>query len=278
VADLTVTMIDVHVTALLGIGAADVAVSRATAHSDFPQLVICGASPTQAVSGHAFIASEDTTPSIVPALVGYVSIPASGGTDSQQFVTLAMAPSGSPSVPQISAGAALSEVTGSITRGVSSKSDSLAKVAGVCILPIPGAHGPPSANTCTIFADLAKSVSYSSANVSGASSADNDAANGNFFGATEFQNLSIGGTPIALPVTRNMSLLPAGLPIEVILDEQTCDFGTVTSSGTCGGTGQTHNGLTVTAIHVILLGPLNGLPIGAEIMVSQAHSDATYRS
>ena len=273
-ADLTVTMIDVHVSNLLSSGRAiDVAVSQATAHSDFPPLAAnCGASNIQSVSGDAFIASEDTTPSIIPALVGYVSIPPSGGADSQALATLFLPPSGNPNVSQLTAGASFSDTLGGFT-STTSTSDSYASVASLCLLPT-GKTGPPSATTCNIYASLAKSVSYSKATGSGATSTDTDASGPNIFGATEFLNLSIGGNTIALPVTRNMSLLPAGLPIEVILDEQTCDNGTSTNTGIC--TGPHHSGLTVTAIHVILLGPMNGLPIGAEIKVAQAHSDATF--
>jgi uncharacterized repeat protein (TIGR01451 family) len=275
-ADLTVTMIDVHVTNLIGLGAVDVAVSQATAHSDFPPLAPnCGASTIQSVSGSAFIASEDTIPPIIPALVGYVSIPPSGGTDSQGLATLALLPSGVPPVAQVQAGAAVSKSTGALN-STSSRSDSSAQVAGVCILPVAGAIGPPSPSTCTIYASLVKSVSSTVANASGASSADTDAANGNLFGPTEFLSLSIGGHALTLPVTPNESLLPAGLPIAIILDQETCDNGGPTSTGTCGGPGQTHSGLTVTGIHVILLGPLDGLPIGADIKVAQAHSDATF--
>ena len=275
-ADLTVTMIDVHVTNLVGLGAVDVAVSQAMAHADFPPLAPnCGATTTQSVSGYAFIASENTLPPILPALVGEVSIPPSGGTDSQALATLALLPSGVPPVSQIQAGAALSKTMGSLT-STSSTSDSTAQVANVCILPIAGATGPPSASTCTIYAALAKSVSSSVANSSGATSADTDAANGNAFGPTQFLSLSIGGHALTLPVTPNESLLPAGLPIAIILDQEVCDNGGPTSTGTCGGTGNTHSGLTVTAIHVILLGPLDGLPIGADLKVAEAHSDATF--
>jgi hypothetical protein len=275
-ADLTVTMIDVHVTNLIGLGAVDVAVSQATAHSDFPPLAPnCGASTIQSVSGSAFIASEDTIPPIIPALVGYVSIPPSGGTDSQGLATLALLPSGVPPVAQVQAGAATSKTTGALN-STSSRSDSSAQVAGVCILPVAGATGPPSPSTCTIYAGVVKTVSSTVANASGATSADTDAANGNLFGPTEFLSLSIGGHALTLPVTPNESLLPAGLPIAIILDQETCDNGGPTNSGTCGGPGQTHSGLTVTGIHVILLGPLDGLPIGADIKVAQAHSDATF--
>jgi uncharacterized repeat protein (TIGR01451 family) len=276
-ADLTVTMIDVHVTDLVGLGALDLAVSQATAHSDFPPLAAagCPAGVTQSVSGHAFIAGEDTTPPIIPALVGYVSIPPSGGTDSQNLATVALFPSGTPPVPQVTAGAAVSKSTGALT-STASTADSEAQVAGVCILPVAGATGPPSSKTCTIYASVAKSVSSSGANAAGATSADTDTANGDLFGATELLNLAIGGNALTLPVTRNDAILPAGLPIAIILDQETCDNGTATSTGTCGGPGQTHSGLTVTAIHVILLGPLDGLPIGADIQVAQAHSDATF--
>jgi uncharacterized repeat protein (TIGR01451 family) len=270
-ADLTVAMIDVHVTKLLGLGAVDLVVSQATAHSDFPPLAPnCGATTTQSVSGSAFIASEDTLPPILPAQVGYVSIPPSGGSDFQGLTALAF-----PGGALLRGAAAASDTTGALT-ATSSKSDSTAQVANVCILPVVGAIGPPGPSTCTIYADLAKSVSSSVANAAGALSAQSDAANGNVFGATQFLNLSIGGHALTLPVTPNTSLLPAGLPIAIILDQETCDNGGLTFTGTCGGLGRTHSGLTVTAIHVILLGPLDGLPIGADIKVAQAHSDATF--
>ena len=273
-ADLTVTMIYVHVTNLAGLGKVDVAVSQATAHSDFPPLAAnCGSSNIQSVSGDAFIASEDTTPSIVPALVGYVSIPPSGGADSQSLATVFLPASSSYPNAAISAGVSSSNTLGLLSSTASS-SDSDAQVAGLCLFPVAGATGPPSAKNCAIYASLAKSVAYGQANSVGAATVDSDAKGPNFFGATEFQNLSIGGQTIALPVSRNMSLLPAGLPIEIILDEQTCDNGTSTSTGVC--LGANHAGLTVTAIHVILLGPMNGLPIGAEIKVAQAHSDVTF--
>jgi hypothetical protein len=271
-ADLTVTMVDVHVTKLLGLGAVDLVVSQAAAHSDFPPLAPnCGATTHQSVSGSAFIASEDTLPPIIPALVGYVSIPPSGGTDFQGLAGLDLVP------PHrlVYGGAAVSESTGKLN-STSSTSDSTAQVANVCILPVPGATGPPSPSTCTIYAAVAKSVSTSLATASGAASAQTDAANGNLFGPTQFLQLSIGGHALTLPVTPNDSILPAGLPIAIILDQETCDNGGPTSTGLCGGFGQTHSGLTVTAIHVILLGPLDGLPIGADIKVAQAHSDATF--
>ena len=275
--DLSVTMIDVHVTALLGIGAADVVVSQANAHADMPQLVQCNAgTPVQSVSGHAFVAEEQTTPPLLPALVGYVSIVPSGGTDAQELASVALLPSGLPAMPQVRGGAAFTESTGSVSPGVSSKSDSDATTTSVCILPVAGATGPPSPSTCTIYADAVRSVSSTVAGPTGAGSADTDAANGDLFGPTEFVNLSIAGHVVALPVARNTSLLPAGLPIEVILKEETCANGGATSTGVCGGPGLPSSGLTVTGIHVILLGPLNGLPIGAELWVAQAHSDATF--
>ena len=274
--DLTVTMVDVHVTSLIGVGPVDVAVSQATAHADFPPISpACSASPIQNVSGHAFIAAENTLPPIIPALVGYVSIPPSGGADAQNLATVSLLPSGVPPTPAVSAGAAVSQTIGSLNPA-SSTSDSEAQAAGVCIMPVAGAIGPPSPSTCTIYAALAKAVSSSVANASSATSADSDVANGDRFGPTEFLNLTIGGQGLSLPVTRNDTILPSGLPIAIILDEETCDNGQATNTGLCGGPGAVHSGLTVTAIHVILLGPLDGLPIGADIKVAQAHSDATF--
>ena len=89
-ADLTVNMIRVHITRLAPLNTpVDITVANAVAHSDFPQTVLCDLTPPfQSVSGHAFIASVDTTPSVIPTLLGYSDIPASGGHGHQEVASV----------------------------------------------------------------------------------------------------------------------------------------------------------------------------------------------
>jgi hypothetical protein len=59
----------------------------------------------------------------------------------------------------------------------------------------------------------------------------------------------------------------------VILNEQECDNGDE-AFHTCSGS--THSGLTVTAIHVVIDNGALGLLPGVNVLVAQAHSDATW--
>src|SRR5439155_971222 len=63
----------------------EVIVSNAVAETDFPQTELCAIPPEQTVSGHGFVASAATDPSLVPTTVGFVSIPPNGGLDSQSL-------------------------------------------------------------------------------------------------------------------------------------------------------------------------------------------------
>jgi hypothetical protein len=64
----------------------------------------------------------------------------------------------------------------------------------------------------------------------------------------------------------------------VIFNEQFCDNGAALPS-CMGSTTPGHSGLTVRAIRVVITAPDNpaGLPAGAEVIVAEAHSDATFR-
>src|SRR2546426_7068412 len=81
------------------------------------------------VSGHAFIASATTDPSLVPTMVGFVSIPATGGRDHQDLDKATIGSGGS-------AGASLSESSGALS-ATNSTASSFSQVTGVC-LPTPG--------------------------------------------------------------------------------------------------------------------------------------------
>jgi hypothetical protein len=260
-ADLTVNMIHVHVTnnPVTG-GTTDIIVSNAVAHADFPETSLCTAGPVQEVSGHAFIASETTDPAILPILVGFVSIPPSGGHDHQGPLNVALPADGSV----VSGGAANSDSTG--TNGAtSSTASSEADIANVCVV-----RSSTIPQTCLVSATAVKSQANSTASGAGASSNDS---------GTSFLGLCINGTPVGCvggtPIGGTPpanTTIPLGALGFVVLNEQVCD-GSASLPG-CAGTN--HSGLTVRAIHVVVTVPNPPFKAGAEVIVSEAHSDATF--
>src|SRR5713101_5562643 len=105
-ADLTVNMIRVHITSLALTGEAiDVVVSHAQAHADFPQPSGCPAL-VGTVSGNATIINEQTNPSQLPVVVGFVSIPPQGGHDHQDLDQL--------STSLVSGGTSVSDSAGTV--------------------------------------------------------------------------------------------------------------------------------------------------------------------
>src|SRR6266566_6487786 len=105
-ADLIVNMIRVHITNLAPTGdAIDVVVSHAQAHADFPQPAGCP-SLVGTVSGNATIVNEQTDPSQLPVVVGYVSIPPQGGHDHQDLDQL--------STSLVSGGTSVNDSTGTV--------------------------------------------------------------------------------------------------------------------------------------------------------------------
>ena len=257
-ADLGVTMIRVHTDDLPLTprkDVVDITVAQAIAHSDFPQTRLCTTAPTQAVSGHAFIASETTDPTILPILSGFSGIPTTGGNASQHVLSVLLPDSGPSAGSVVTTGVANSTSSG--TRGATtSTASSEADAANVCLLKNSG--------VCTILAEAVKSQSNSTANGTTASSNDT---------GTNLVNVSVAGTPlIATTPPPNTVLTVPGIGF-VILNEQVCDNGTV-ATHTCSGT--THSGLTVTAIHVVVLKNALGVLPGADIRVAEAHSDATF--
>ncbi|MGZ6793392.1 MAG: choice-of-anchor P family protein, partial [Mycobacteriales bacterium] len=252
-ADVTVTMI--HVTTLLG---TDVAVARAVAHAEFPQLTLCGSPTSASVSGNALVAGEDTVPSLVPVLAGFVEIPPSGGSQSAQLATFAL-PADSSAV---SGSAADSSTSGSLTPTPGAQS--LADVTqGVCLLPDATRISTSNPRGCLVRADLVRSQVASSATGTAASSSDT---------GTQLTNVVVDGLPAVAgtPPPNTVLLLPGGLG-SVVLDEHVCTGGGTWSAAnpTCAGT--TATGLTVTALHVVLVA---GTLAGVEVRVASAHSDA----
>ena len=255
-ADLSVNAIRVHVDdsnpLRSGNQVIDVIVSQAVAHSDFPQTRLCKTSPLQAVSGHAFIASETTDPSILPVMAGFVSIPTTGGTDEQGALTTSVPADGSV----LSAALTNTKSTGSLG-ATSSTASSRAEAANVCVLRV--------GTACTVRATAVKSHSTSGAN--GTSAFSNDAG-------TELLGLEVAGTSIPANPPPNTVIELPGIGF-VVLNEQTCDNGTK-ANHSCAGT--KHSGLTVRAIHVVVTKGALGLLPGVDVVVSEAHSDATYGS
>ncbi|MEY2515854.1 MAG: hypothetical protein QOJ89_3212, partial [bacterium] len=252
-ADLTTTMIRVYITGgtvgtLLTLGGApvEITVAKATAHSEHKQTPLCGTTaPTQAVSGHAFIASAQVDPLVPTATVGYVEIPASGGS-ANKSVTAALLPSDGSIVSTTDAAA---DTTG--TNGAtSSTASSYAQTAGACVLKL-------ISSACVVKATLIRSQANSTANGSSRSS--------NATG-TQFVDLVVAGIPIAgTPAPNTVIPLPLGLGY-IVLNEQVPD-----------GTETGHTGLTVRAVHAVLTVPFAPLLAGAEVIVAEAHSDATFR-
>ena len=244
-ADLTVNMIRVHITSLAVTGdAVDVVVSHAQAHADFPQPAGCP-SLVGTVSGNATIVNEQTNPSALPVVVGFVSIPPQGGHDHQDL--------DQPSTSLVSGGTSVSDSAGTVL-GSSSNSSSFAKAQNVCVLPVNG--------SCTASASAIISQANSS---SGRGISSSDAQ------GTSLLGLSVGGTSVSDNPPPNTTVLLPGIG-SVTLNEQTCDGG---GAPPCSGT--TSSGIRVRAIHVIVNNPnALGIPQGADVIVGEAHADSSH--
>src|SRR5260370_37397990 len=122
-------MIRVHIAGWALIGdAVDVVVAHAQAHADFPQPAGCP-SLVGTVSGNATIVNEQTNPSQLPVVVGFVSIPPQGGHDHQDLDQL--------STLLVSGGTSVSDSAGTVLTS-NSNSSSFAKAQSVCVLPVNG--------------------------------------------------------------------------------------------------------------------------------------------
>ena len=251
-ADLTVTMIRVRVTGgtvgslfTLGGPPLEISVAKATAHSEHKQLRICTTAPTRAVSGHALIASAQVDPLLPTSTVGFVKVPETGGNGHMEITGSVLPQDGSI----VNTADAVTDATGTLGP-ISTSASSYAQVANACVLRIASA-------ACLIKATLIRSQANSRMNGGGGSS---DAT------GTQFLNLVVAGIPIAgTPAPNTVRTLP-GLGY-VVLNEQVAD-----------GPEPGHTGLTVRAIRVKITLPFAPLLRGAEIIVAEAHSDATFRS
>jgi hypothetical protein len=270
-ADLTVNMIRVHITdylpAVLGNQTVDVIVASATSHSEFAQILIC---PPQTVSGHGFVVRETTQPTLAPAVVGFVDIPANGGFDQQNLdvVTVPAGDTGAglPAGSVLTAGASVSESQGASFTDASAAS-TYAEVGGVpCLL---------KSGACTVSAQVIRSQSNSQAAASGALS---NADGTKLLGVTVLGNdvcAMLGLESTCTPPANTRIDLPAlGF---VILNEQFCDNDGTLAAQCANGSVAGHAGLTVRGIRIVVTVPnVLGLMPGAEIIVSEAHSDAKF--
>lgn len=253
-ADLTVNMIHVYISdsasLLPGNQTMEVIVANAVADAEFPQRELCEIPPEQTVSGHAFVASATTDAAVLSTTIGYVGIPSTGGSDHQDLDQLTIGSA-------VSAQASASDSSGSLG-GSESEASSYANVTGVCLLP--------TATGCTITATLINAQSSTSATASGAFSDDR---------GTTLVDVSVMGTPVNVTPPPNTVIDLPGIGY-VILNEQICDDNAslIASCATAAG----HAGLTVRNIHVVVTVPDNptGLTPGAEVIVSEAHSDAGF--
>lgn len=125
-----------------------------------------------------------------------------------------------------------------------------AQAAAACVLKV-------ASPDCLIKATLIRSQANSSATATSRSSS----ATG-----TQFVDLVVAGVPISgTPPPNTTITLPLGLGF-VVLNEQVPD-----------GPEAGHTGLTVRAIRAVITLPLAPLLRGAEVIVAEAHSDATFR-
>jgi hypothetical protein len=263
-ADITVNMIHVFVKDALpilpGNQTAEIIVSGATAHADFPQTTICNVQPARSVSGHAFIASAVVTapeplgdPDLVSVIEGFSGIPASGGHDHQELASVVLL---EPDGQVLNTEDVSSDSAGNIF-GPTITASSYAQAANVCLLEM--------ANGCTVRATLVKSKSNSSAASSGPPGAPTSNPTG-----TQLVGLEIAGNPINITPPPNTVINIPGVGF-IILNEQFCDGGGTLANNCTDGL---HSGLTVRALRLVVT-LLNPLGIGAEVIVAEAHSDVT---
>jgi uncharacterized repeat protein (TIGR01451 family)/fimbrial isopeptide formation D2 family protein len=253
--DLTVTMIHVKITGVLGLQAVEVIVGQAVAHSDYPQTTICGPVSSRSVSGNATVASAVTSLHLADLYQGFVAIPPTGGSESQQVVGVALPADKS----LVGAAVGSSSTTGSVAGNPTSAS--IAEVAGdttapACVLRLP--------TGCVVTAKVIHSEAHSTATNSGSTSSD---------AGTVFTNVSVLGIPIAVNPAPNTVIGIPGVGF-VVLNEQVCDGGGL-ATHSC--TGKPHSGITVRAIDIVVnvaLNPLGLIP-GARIVVAEAHADTS---
>jgi hypothetical protein len=257
-ADMTVSMIHVKITNLALVGALDVVVGQATAHSDFPKTLVCSGGPAnQFVSGHALAAKLYTGPLLADLTQGFVQISPLGGSETQHIAGVVVPSTG----VAVNAQVADTSTSGSFT-ATSSTSQSWAEVAGdgtkpACVLQ--------SGLRCVVEATTIRAQANSLATSAGSTSTD---------AGSKLVDLSVLTLPISANAAPNTVIPLAGIGF-VILNEQFCDNG-ASASHSCSAAG--HSGITVRAIRIVITVANNILHLnpGVELIVSEAHADTTF--
>jgi uncharacterized repeat protein (TIGR01451 family) len=257
VADLTVSMIHVKITNLVLVGALDIVVAQATAHSDFAKTVVCSGSNNQSVSGHALAAKLYTGPLLADLVLGFVQISPLGGSDSQHVVGAVVPSTG----VAVNAQVADTHSSGSFNAS-SSTSQSWAEVAGDSTKPACVLQSGPR---CVVEATVIRAQANSVATSAGSTSTDT---------GSQLLGLSVLTIPINANATPNSTIALPGIGF-VILNEETCDNGAA-ASHTC--TGSPHSGITVRAVRIVITVANNILHLdpGVELIVAEAHADTTF--
>ncbi len=257
-ADMTVSMIHVKITNLALVGALDVVVAQAKAHSEFPKTLVCsGGTHGQLVSGDAYAARLYTGPLLADLLLGYTQISPLGGHETEHIAQVVIPKFGVIADAQV----ADTSSSGVITP-TSSTASSFAEVAGdgtkpLCVISY--------VSDCVVKATAVRAQANALANSSGSVSNDS---------GTLLLGASVLGIPLAVNPAPNTTIALPGIGF-IILNEQFCDGGGA-ANHTCSGS--PHSGITVRAIRIVITVANNllGLNPGVELVVSEAHADARY--
>ena len=254
---------------------ADVVVAHAKCSASFAQ--VCGVPPSVSGSGYVVGVTADETVidaahTLVEGKAASVMLPSTGGSDDATLKHIGPITDGAtpPTVTLVDSNTAFSHTEGTVDKAsntASSKTHS--EVEQLKVLD----NGSTPTNPL-IAADVARAECTSTTGASGSTSS----------GTTTLLLPAIGGTPICLPVVPGDTCKPApnsdipGPPNGTLirLNEQYCDGQTPTPGATPSCTGANASGITVNAIHVFILGEGNpfGLPVGADIVISNAHCDS----
>jgi hypothetical protein len=250
-------MIHLKITGALGVQAVEISVAQAKAHSDFPKTISC-TGVRGSVSGHAYNALLYTGPLVADLLQGYVQISPLGGDSRQQVVAVKLPADGSIAGAQVADSRSIGVLSPS-----SSTARSWAEIAGdgtkpVCLLR--------TGASCIVNATAIRSEARAVADVNGSTSTDT---------GSQLLGVSVLGIPIELQPRPNSTIKLPGIGF-IILNEQFCDGGGHTNTHSCAGV--PHSGITVRALRVVITVANNilGLDPGVELVVSEAHADATY--
>jgi uncharacterized repeat protein (TIGR01451 family) len=228
------------------------------------------------VGASAFVAGARPDPSAAPSTFGAVGIPATGGAADRAIDHVGPVTAGDPPIVMVESGASSSHAQGTLG-SASADAGAAAETHGLRVFD----NGSPP-NDPVLAADLAHSDTGSTARASGASTTGKTL----LVHASMFRTdvcAALGLVPAAndppdscepAPNTDacaalGFTALCASDGISITLNEQSVDPASTQSN---------HAGLTVRAIHVrqVQANSFTGLPAGAEVIIAEAHSGATF--